>query len=375
MFADVAVALAFEDIHVDPSAVEVAGEEFAVVFLRPHAALIDEAAHVGVAAAEFGGFVADTLADIAPFFRAAVPVVVVGGVADVFVGEGIQMRAEHAFVIGAGDAVPEVADHGVRVEKLAVLVPVESPGIRATVTEDLELFGRRMKTPDRAVHRDAVLLRSPGSADPRGRGDAMASVEPAVRTPLQAVDDVVSDRLRVETVEHHDRLTIGDEVAVGIGNEEQLRRTGHPDAAVTDRDRGEAFALVPENGAFVRLPVAVRVLEDGDPVVQLEVPAARVFGEGVTLRDPEAALLVEGDPDRLTHLRLRREDLDAKSLGQFRRLCRFDSSHGRVTGLLGVVGLGEICGVGDTGAQEQEKWHGLPAGRHSAHAFGGAEVD
>ena len=47
----------------------------------------------------------------------------------------------------------------------------------------------------------------------------MASVEPAVRTPLQAVDDVVSDRLRVETVEHHDWLTIGDEVAVGIGNE------------------------------------------------------------------------------------------------------------------------------------------------------------
>ena len=270
---DIAVALALEDFHVDAAAVQVTGEKFAVVFLRPDAALVDEAAHVGVAAAELVGLVADALVDVVPFLRAAIPVVVVGGVADVPVGERIQMRAERAFVVGAGDSVPEVADYCVRVEKLAVLVPVHPPRIRAAVAENLEFFRNWMKAPDRAVHGNAVLIRYAGNTHVRGRGDAVATVEPAVGSELEAVDDVVSYRLGVEAVEHHDRLAIGDEVAVGIGDEEQLRRTGHPDTAVTDCDRGETFGFVPKDSAFVGFAVAVSVFEDDDTILKLHVPA------------------------------------------------------------------------------------------------------
>jgi hypothetical protein len=53
VLADVAAAFADEGVHVDAVAVQVAGEDGAVVFLRPVAALINEHADVGVAAAEF----------------------------------------------------------------------------------------------------------------------------------------------------------------------------------------------------------------------------------------------------------------------------------------------------------------------------------
>ncbi len=95
----------------------------------------------------------------------------------------------------------------------------------------------------------------------------MTTIEPAIGTELQTIDDVVAYRLGVEAVEHHDRLAVGDEVAVGIGNEKQLRRAGDPDAALTDCDGSETFALVPENGAFVRLAVAIAVFKDDDPVL------------------------------------------------------------------------------------------------------------
>jgi hypothetical protein len=126
-----------------------------VVFLGPVAALVNHHADVGMAAAEFEGFVADAGADVAPLFGAGVPVEVVGGLLDDFIDIRVQMGAEHAAVIGAGDDVPEVADDGVDHEQLALGIPVVPPGVGAAVGDGFEDFARGVVAPDGAVERRA----------------------------------------------------------------------------------------------------------------------------------------------------------------------------------------------------------------------------
>ena len=83
--------------------------------------------------------------------------IVIGRVSDDLIGVGIQMSPEHPLVVGSGDGMPEMADDCVGVEQLAVPVPVEPPGIRSAVAEDLKRFRFRMKAPDRAVQRGALV--------------------------------------------------------------------------------------------------------------------------------------------------------------------------------------------------------------------------
>ena len=64
----------------------------------------------------------------------------------------------------------------------------------------------------------------------------MSPVKPAVRSPLQPVDDVVTHAVVVETVEHHLRLGVRYVVAVPVWNKQDIGRAGCPDAAKPKHD-------------------------------------------------------------------------------------------------------------------------------------------
>src|SRR5439155_26950606 len=94
---------------------------------------------------------------------------------------GIEVVAEHALVVCAGDDMPKMPDDIIRKERLAIVVPIQSPGIRRAVGDHFEEMPCRMITPNAATEPSALALRSAGPADQRGRSDAMAAIEPPVR--------------------------------------------------------------------------------------------------------------------------------------------------------------------------------------------------
>ena len=96
------------------------------------------------------------LADVTPVFD-GIPVKMVGGLLDGLVDVGVEMLAVHALQVRAGDRVPEVTDHGVDEEQLAVFVPVHAPRIRRAVAHDLEGVPRWMEAPEADIHRRPLV--------------------------------------------------------------------------------------------------------------------------------------------------------------------------------------------------------------------------
>ena len=177
--------------------------------------------------------------------------------------------------------------------------------------------------------RDADLARRRGAA---------ATVQPAIRPPAQAVGEgvIVLPRDR-EPIENDFGRTIGNIVAVAVGNEQELRRAKQPDAAKTQFDAAEALNVVGEDGPSVRAAVGVGVFEDQHAVAEPEVENLRTVGVRVVLGDPEAPASIPGHRNRVPHVGLGGEDIDVKP---FRNA---ETSRGRRRGK-GVRGYG--AGIG-----------------------------
>ena len=71
---------------------------------------------------------------------AAAPVDVVADAGHQLVDVRVEIVAEHALVMAAGDDVPKVIDDAIGDEHLAVLVEVEAPGIGGAVGDDASNF-------------------------------------------------------------------------------------------------------------------------------------------------------------------------------------------------------------------------------------------
>src|SRR4030095_13258085 len=114
---------------------------------------------------------------------AAGKVFVVGGGLHQLVKVGIEILAVHTLVMRPGNEMPQVTDHVVGEEWLAVFVPIESPGIGGAVGDDFENFSDRVITPDRAVEENTIFVGRAGLADERVLENAVTAIKPAVRSP------------------------------------------------------------------------------------------------------------------------------------------------------------------------------------------------
>src|SRR5439155_15273434 len=158
----------------------------------------------------------------------------------------------------------------------------------------------------------------------------MTTVEPAVGSPGQAVDDVVF-RFEAPAVEHDFGRAVRNVVVIAIGNKNQLRREAEPDPAEADRDAGKIASFVPENPARIEMPIAVVVFENQDAVPAAgSVRLPHRIGE--TLDDPEPTAFVGGHRDRLNHIRFAGKERDMKTLGHGHALSGLDEREGSVFG-------------------------------------------
>src|SRR6478672_8185725 len=89
----------------------------------------------------------------------------------------------------------------------AFLVDLTAEGIASPFGEDLEAFGLRVIPPNLLAHRvgDWLLVQA-RAQDFRRNGATLAPVQPAVRSPAQAVHDRMSV-FQTKTGQHHLRVT------------------------------------------------------------------------------------------------------------------------------------------------------------------------
>ena len=99
-------------------------------------------------------------------------------------------------------------------------------------------------------------------------------------------------------------------------DEDQVRRADGPDATEAALDAREHLDLVREDGTLIELPVVVGVLEDDDPVAEVEVETLLAVGVGIVLGDPQTAALVPAHRDRLTDIGLGGEERGLEALGE-----------------------------------------------------------
>ena len=166
-----------------------------------------------------------------------------------------------------------------------VLGPIGAPRVGGAVAIRLEDLGHRVIAPEAASGGQTLFLGYARDVDPRGTRDADATVEPAIRTPLESVGESVTARCGgAETIEH-DLGRTGGLVAVH-GDEEKVRRAHCIHAAEAALDAGEHLDLIGKDGALVEFAVVVTVLENENAVTQVQVVALLAVGVGVVLRDP-----------------------------------------------------------------------------------------
>ncbi len=191
-----------------------------------------------------------------------------------------------------------------------------------------------MIAPDELAHGRDPLACASGS-DVRRYGAPLGAVEPAVRSPAQAVDNGVSV-LQAEAFEMHFGIAIGHIILVAI--EQEIRRIEGPDAAPATDYRRHDVQAVHKGRVLVEDAVALGILVNGDLVLAAEVlgrrrrhlvvddppidiPAldfqTRRVGILQVLHHPHAAPLVEIDKHRLADDGLGKNLLDFQIGGDF----------------------------------------------------------
>jgi len=108
----------------------------------------------------------------------------------------------------------------------------------------------------------------------------------------------------------HDFLLIGAVVAVGVLQEQNVRRVRHPHAAMTDRDSRRNVQAFGKDGDFVDAAVVIGIFQDLNAVAPGPRFAARVFE---AFRDPNTAAFVEGHRDRIHQVGLGGHDFHGEA--------------------------------------------------------------
>ena len=339
---DVAGAAAREFVVEQAVAVEVAHHDPVAVGGGPVVSEVDHRPRVRVTAPEF----ILAAAGLAPMLR--IPMQMIGGLIEKLIDVRIKILAEHPLVMRARHDVPEMSDDVIREERLAVVIPIEAPRIRRAGGHDFKNLFHRMIAPDGATELHALVLRCAGPANERVCGDAVASVEPAVRPPREAVHHVVAG-LERPAVEDDFRCAVRHAIAVAVGIEQKIRRARDPHAAEAHGHAADALTVLQKNFALIKTSVAVFVREDQNAVAVFHFE----IGIGKTLGHPEPPAIIEVEGDGLHHVRFAGEEGGAETFRQRELLQGGVGRNGRVARLLRVHHTGRQRGADERDGANQ----------------------
>ena len=208
---DVGGAVGLHVIGEDGMLVDVAHEELVVIFGGKGVGQIESGSAVGREV----GVVTDRL--------------------DGRVSVGIEIGSGLLVVDAALDDVEEVGDDAAGGEAVAEIIEVEAPGIGEAAGEDFKFAGLGVEAPDAGVEVESIFFGSAGFSDEGVGENALATVEPAVGAPDETVESFVSV-VHAPAVEENFWFGIGNVVAIGVGNENEIGWSTEVDSAVADGD-------------------------------------------------------------------------------------------------------------------------------------------
>ena len=128
----------------------------------------------------------------------------------------------------ARNHVKGVRNHAGGQKRLTVGIEIEAPGIAGSFRKNIELFGRKIITPNRRVQ--------PHFTDLGLREDAVQAIEQTVRAPLESIEGFVRV-LAAETGQQY-LLLVALASTRCIAQEKKMRRRSEEDAAMADFDAG-----------------------------------------------------------------------------------------------------------------------------------------
>jgi hypothetical protein len=273
----------------------------------------------------------------------------VGNRGDVRVRVLIEMLASLPVVASALNVVEQMRNYAGGRNQLTPVVEIDAPRIAGAPRKHLELMPRWMITPDRRVEGHTLAVRCARLAHARVSEHAVATVEPAVRSPGECVERFVCV-LPAPAVEQDFRLAVGHIVPVAIGNEHQVRSRPDPHAAEADFEPANEVQPFGEHFPLVETAVAIGVFKDNNAIATFVARCAnRVF---VGLSDPNAATIVERHGDRLLDIRLGSEHFRRETRGQFHRRGGLVRRHIGERNLIACGGLRGRRGRGEQHCQD-----------------------
>ena len=117
----------------------------------------------------------------------------------------------------------------------------------------------------------------------------------------------------IKSIEKNLWRTVGDVVAIGVGNEDEFGRTGCKDSAIANFESADEIEFIGKYFVGFEGTVAVLVFENNNAVISLFVRTSKGIGEG--FGDPNPATAIEGESDGLTELRFVSDGLDLEAFG------------------------------------------------------------
>ena len=155
----------------------------AAIFSREIIAIVDAKPTMGMAPASF------ITHSIATMGIRSNEMLVVGNCFDVGVNIRIEVpkRIGLAQIIRALNDVPEVRNDAGLGKPFSLRIVVESPGVGGAMGENVEFLLQRMISPVGTIELRPLVCRRSRSADNGMGEDAVAAVEPAVRSPVKRI--------------------------------------------------------------------------------------------------------------------------------------------------------------------------------------------
>jgi hypothetical protein len=242
---------------------------------------------------------------------------------------------------------------------VAEVIEVEAPRIGEAASEDFEFASFGVEAPDTGVEVEAVVFGSARFSDEGVSENALATVEPAVGSPDEAVQSFMAV-VHAPAIEKDFRFGIGNVVAICVGNKNKIRRGSEVDTTVSDRDTGSEGDFIVEEFLGVKDTIAIGILKNLD-AAELFVFVRASVDVVIVFYDPDAASGIEGKGDGFADVRFGGVDRNVESLRDRHISDRFlGSEEGSVAGavLLASV-LGERGGDRQGGDTEElyERFH------------------
>jgi hypothetical protein len=184
--------------------------------------------------------------------------------------------------------------------------------------DHLDRTARGVEFPNAAIEVKAVPVGPSRPPDLRDSQDAVASIEPAIGSPGQAIESIVFG-VDIPAIEHDFRRTIWLVITIPVWNEKEFGQGTQPDAAETKRDSRKVSTFVQKYLSRIELPVPIPVLENYDPVISR--PGRPPLRVGEAFNHPEAAPGIGGHGNGLDDIRLPGKQRNLKPLWHGHSLC------------------------------------------------------